>query len=135
MARRTRIQAVSGLAFAFFLLLHLATTTAAVGGPAAYDATLAALRRLYRPTLALETILIGVPAVVHVACAVLALRDRRRRGLHASAPLAHRVAGWFLVAAIAGHVFATRVMPTFGTGGADFAYLAYSLRNWPLLMR
>jgi len=134
-ARLARIQAASGLAFAFFLLLHLATTTAALGGPAAYDGTLATLRRLYRPTLAIELALVAMPAVIHIACALVVVRERRHRRTAANAPRAHRVAGWFLLAAIAGHVFATRVVPAFGRDGADFSYLAYSLLNWPELMR
>src|SRR5262249_34317486 len=121
--------------FAFFLLLHLATTTAAIGGPGAYDGTLATLRRLYRPTLGIELALVAVPAVVHIACAFVIVRDRRRRRLAPTAPRAHRLAGWFLLVAIAGHAFATRVVPVFGTAGADYSYLAYSLLNWPALMR
>jgi len=135
MARLVRIQAASGLAFGFFLLLHLATTTAAVGGASAYDGTLALLRRLYRPTLAVELLLVAVPASVHIACAFAVIRERRRRGLAPDAPRAHRLAGWFLLVAIAGHVFATRIVPTFGSASADFSYLAYSLLNWPALMR
>jgi succinate dehydrogenase/fumarate reductase cytochrome b subunit len=138
MSRQTRLaklQAASGLAFAFFLTLHLATTAAGAGGEAAYDGALAALRRIYRPVLAVELMLIAIPALVHVTCAIAQIVDRRRRGVPASSPLAHRLAGYVLLAAIGGHVFATRVMPAFGDGPADFSYLAYSLLNWPLFMR
>ena len=131
----TRLQAGSGLAFAFFLTLHLLTTAAGAGGPAAYDGALAAFRKVYRPALAVELVLIAIPAVIHVACAVLQILDRRRRGVPASSPLVHRLAGYVLLAAIGGHVFATRIMPAFGDGPADFSYLAYSLLNWPLFMQ
>jgi succinate dehydrogenase/fumarate reductase cytochrome b subunit len=134
-ARIVRVQAASGLVFAFFLTLHLATTASGVAGPVAYDGTLALLRRAYRPVLAVEIALIGIPALVHVACAVLQIVERRRRGVPAGSPLAHRLAGYVLLAAIGGHVFATRVMPAFGDGPADFSYLAYSLLNWPLFMQ
>ena len=130
-----RLQAGSGLAFAFFLTLHLLTTAAGVGGPSAYDGALAAFRTVYRPALAVELALIAVPALVHVGCALAQILDRRRRGVPASSPLVHRLAGWVLLAAIGGHVFATRVMPAFGDGPADYSYLAYSLLNWPLFMR
>lgn len=130
-----RLQAGSGLAFAFFLTLHLLTTAAGVGGPAAYDGALAAFRKVYRPALAVELALIAIPALVHIACALAQILDRRRRGVPASSPLVHRLAGYVLLAAIGGHVFATRIMPAFGDGPADFAYLAYSLLNWPLFMR
>lgn len=135
MARVTRMQALSGLVFAFFLTLHLATTASGAGGGGTYDGTLAALRRIYRPSLAVEVVLIGIPALVHIACAIVQIVDRRRRGVPPGSPLAHRLAGYVLLAAFAGHVFATRVMPAFGDGPADFSYLAYSLLNWPALMR
>src|SRR5260221_12618227 len=109
MARVTRLQALSGLVFAFFLTLHLATTASGGGGAATYDGTLAALRRIYRPSLAVEVVLIGFPAIVHIACALLQIVDRRRRGIPASSPLPHRLAGYVLLAAFAGHVFATRI--------------------------
>lgn len=134
-ARLARVQAASGLAFAVFLALHLATTTSGVAGPAAYDGTLAALRRVYRPALAVEILLVAVPAVVHAACAVLQIAARRRRGEVAGSPRAHRLAGYVLLAAIGGHVFATRVMPAFGEGPADFSYLAYSLLSWPVFIQ
>jgi len=134
-AQLARLQAASGLTFAFFLTLHLLTTAAGAGGATAYDGALAIFRRVYRPALAVELVLIAIPALVHVACAVLQIVDRRRRGVPASSPIAHRLAGYVLLAAIGGHVFATRVMPAFGDGPADFSYLAYSLLNWPLFMR
>ena len=133
--RLARVQALSGLAFAFFLGLHLTTTASGIAGPAAYDGTLALLRRVYRPTLAIEALLIGVPLIVHVACAIVQIAARRRDRSRPTAPLAHRLAGYVLLAAIGGHVLATRVMPAFGGGPADFSYLAYSLLNWPAFMR
>ncbi len=140
--RLAMVQAVSGVVFAVFLALHLATTSSAAGGAALYDGVLAALRRVYRPTLAVELLLIGVPAVVHIACAVLALLARRGTRAPRS-PLrvrVHRATGYVLLVAIGGHVFATRVMPALATGAtatgaADFSYLAYSLLNWPGFMR
>ena len=135
MARVARVQAVSGLVFAFFLTLHLVTTASASGGAAAYDGVLAALRRIYRPALLVEILLIAVPALVHIACGVVQIVDRRRHHTKAGSPLAHRLAGYVLLAAIGGHVFATRVMPAFGDGPADFSYLAYSILNWPLFMQ
>ena len=135
MAPVARIQALSGLVFAFFLTLHLLTTASASGGAAAYDGVLAVLRRIYRPALAVEILLVGIPALVHIACGILQILDRRRSGTAAGSPIAHRLAGYVLLAAIGGHVFATRVMPALGDGPADFSYLAYSILNWPLFMQ
>jgi succinate dehydrogenase/fumarate reductase cytochrome b subunit len=133
-----RLQALSGLMFAYFLLLHLVTTASAARGMAEYDAVLNVLRPLYRPHIALEILLIAVPAAVHIGCGLYKLRVRLRYGPRHSEGGArlHRLSGYVLLLAIVGHVAATRLLPTFGEGPtatlrADFSFLAYSLVNWP----
>jgi succinate dehydrogenase/fumarate reductase cytochrome b subunit len=129
-----KTQALSGLAFAIFLAMHLATTVSAVGGPASYDGTLASLRAIYRAHPAVEFLLIGSSAAVHIGCAILQIARRRKTGPHPTPPWRlrlHRWSGYFLMAAIVGHVYATRVMPALGGGRADFSYLAFSVIAWP----
>ena len=138
MNRLTRVQAASGLGFAFFLALHLATTVSAVGGPASYDGTLASLRAVYRAHPIVELLLIGATAATHITCAILQIVRRRRTGPHPSPPLVlriHRWAGYFLMLAIVGHVYATRVMPAMAESGADFSYLAFSILAWPYFIK
>src|SRR5262245_21504560 len=133
-----RLQAITGVTFAFFLCLHLATTICAARSTKDYDAVLEMLRPFYRPHVLVEVLLMGIPATVHIGCAVYNLVYRYRRGGSGGGGRArvHRIAGYVLLLAIVGHVAATRVIPTFGegataTGRADFSFLAYSLVNWP----
>jgi|SRR5688572_2561694 len=138
MNRLARVQAVSGLAFACFLALHLATTVSAAGGPATYDGTLASLRSVYRAHPIVEFLLIGAAAAVHIACAITGILRRRRSGPHPTPPIAlgvHRWSGYALMLAIVGHVYATRVMPALADRGADFSYLAFSILAWPVFIK
>ncbi|HEY3226576.1 MAG TPA: DUF1691 domain-containing protein [Planctomycetota bacterium] len=138
-----RLQAISGILFAAFLILHLATTTSAVGGPATYDAVLEGMRNVYRPHLVVELLLIGLAGSVHIVCGIVRIIRRRRDPNRVKPSLVVRIhhwAGYVLLLAIAGHVFATRVMPALATGPtatgkADFSYLAYSVTGWPLFMK
>ncbi|MCC6574309.1 MAG: hypothetical protein IT462_11010 [Planctomycetes bacterium] len=134
-----KVQAASGAVFAFFLVLHLATTASAATGIAGFDNTLITLRSVYRPNIAVELILIGVPLAVHAVCALVQM-GRRFKTRPNPKPhwhiRVHRWTGYYLLVVIIGHVFATRIMPLFGagptaTGSADFSYLAYSLVHWP----
>ena len=142
MNRLAKVQAISGLCFALFLVLHLATTVSAIGGPAAYDGVLAAFRTMYRAHPVVEILVIGLSGSIHITCAILRILERRRTGPHPKPPLllrAHRWSGYFLALVIVGHVFATRVMPAVATGAtatgrADFSYLAYSVLGWPVFI-
>lgn len=127
------IQAASGAIFALFLILHLATAASGLLGIKSYDSTLGLLRRIYRPHVAVELIVIGTSGSIHIACAIWQM-IRRRKIFALKGPLwmrAHRLSGYFLLLAIVGHVLATRVAPTLATGPtatgkADFAFLAYA---------
>jgi len=134
MSRLAKIQAVSGLCFAVFLVLHLATTVSATGGPVSYDGTLASLRAIYRAHPVVEFLLVGVSAAVHIACAILQILRRRKSPPSPKPSLRlriHRWSGYFLMIVIVGHVYATRVMPAMAGGAADFSYLAFSVLAWP----
>ena len=134
MNRLAKIQAVSGLCFALFLVLHLATTVSGAGGPSTYDGTLASLRAIYRAHPVVEFLLIGMSAAVHIACGILQIVRRRKTRPNPKPPLRlriHRWSGYFLMLVIVGHVFATRVMTA---GGADYSYLAFSILNWPVFI-
>lgn len=127
------IQAVSGALFAFFLVLHLLTAASGFLGIERYDSTLGLLRRIYRPHIAVELLVIGTSGTIHIACAIVQM-IRRRKVFALKGPLwmrAHRLSGYFLLLVIVGHVLATRVAPTLATGPtatgkADFSFLAYA---------
>ena len=129
-----RIQAISGLLFSFFLILHLVTTLSALGGPSLYDSTLSFMGNIYRPNLIIETLLIGGPLLVHLYCAFLSLWKglKKKRTLPMYLRI-HQYSGIFLLLVIFGHVFFTRIVFAIGLpaeGQADFSYLAFSMINW-----
>lgn len=132
------IQAASGAVFALFLSLHLLTAASGLLGPTQYDSTLATLRHIYRPHVAVELVVMGAAGSIHIACAVLQMIRRRKIvNLRGSWWMrAHRLSGYFLLLVIFGHVFATRIAPTLATGPtatgkADFAFLAYASMGAP----
>src|SRR5262245_11775392 len=131
------MQAISGAGFALFLALHLATTASGATGPASYDGTLSSMRAVYRAHPVVEFLLIGALAAIHMACGVIRFVRRRRAGPQPKPALRlrlHRWAGYFLMIAFAGHVYATRVMPALGTASADYSYLSFSILAWPAMI-
>src|SRR5262249_33553628 len=127
-----RIQAVSGLAFAVFLCLHLANTALATAGQGRYDAFQGAARGFYQFP-AIEIALVVGAATVH-ACASIA-RILRRRGRRAAPiplrPRLHRWSGYYLLLVLGGHCRATRGVGLFFGAPADFSFLNLSLSEWP----
>ncbi|MBZ0120283.1 MAG: hypothetical protein K8H88_25050, partial [Sandaracinaceae bacterium] len=125
-----RTQAASGIVFASFLVLHLATALSAIAGQAAYDATLAAMRHYYQLVVVEVALVIGA-SLVHIGAGVV--RMWRRRGQRAlPIPLRlrlHRYAGYYLMAAYTGHVIATRLAPLAFGVTPDFTFLHYSLTS------
>ena len=142
--RWIRLQALTGLAFATFLALHLVNAMTASLGPEAYDGFQRAARRFYQHPL-VEVLAIGVAGGMHVAIGAgraLARRRARRAAHSAGAPMPrapgwlrmHRACGWFLVLVIGGHFLATRGPGLWLDTPADFSYLTFSLTHWPWLM-
>lgn len=132
------IQAASGAVFALFLSLHLLTAASGLFGPGQYDATLATLRHIYRPHVAVELLVMGAAGSIHITCAILQMVRRRKIvALQGSWWMrAHRLSGYFLLLVLIGHVLATRVAPTLATGPtatgkADFAFLAFASLSVP----
>jgi hypothetical protein len=125
------------MAFAVFLLLHLATTVSALSGPGTFDAVMRVVRRVYRPHLVVELLLVGGSAGLHIGISLL-LMVRRWRGATPSSPRplvrVHRWAGYVLLSLIVLHVVATRVVTALAGTPADFAFLAFSVLHWPLMI-
>jgi succinate dehydrogenase/fumarate reductase cytochrome b subunit len=109
-----KMQAVSGLIFASFLLVHLMNTWLAATGAAAYDATQQVLRQVYQA--APVEILILTALLVHIVSGVARILIEPKRQLSSRARW-HRYAGFFLLLVIAGHITAVR--------GASWAYNVY----------
>ncbi len=124
-----RIQAISGLVFAVFLVLHLANMCAALFGQAAYDGFMSAMRWYYQSPLVELSAVLGA-ATVHMGAAVVRISQRRARAkskTNASWRVRlHRYSGYYIMAAFFGHVIATRVPGLLGHP-ADFSFVNFSL--------
>ena len=129
-ARLARVQAVSGLLFSLFLLVHLTNTALAVFGADLYDGFQTAARSVYQSPL-LELALIGT-LVVHIVSGIL--RMRARRGSKAKPPLRlrlHRYASYYLAIFIFGHIGATRLPALLADAPPFFGGVSFSMHFAP----
>ncbi|HSN84915.1 MAG TPA: hypothetical protein VLS88_20205 [Polyangiales bacterium] len=123
-------QAVSGLLFSLFLLVHLTNTALAVIGPEQYDRFQTAARGIYQWPL-LELGLIAA-LIVHVVTGIL--RMRARRGSKATPPLRlrlHRYAAYYLAVFVFGHIAATRLPAVLADAPPFFGGVSFSLHFLP----
>jgi succinate dehydrogenase/fumarate reductase cytochrome b subunit len=125
--RLIQVQALSGVVFLGFVLLHLLNTTMAIGGAATYNGFQKIARLLYQHPF-LETTLVAAPLVVHVWAAVLRLRRQGfRRAREDGRARLHRYSGYVLLAVIFGHVAAVRGTSMFFDVYPAFEGLSFSL--------
>lgn len=136
--RLVRWQAITGLVFGAFLLLHLVNVMASVFGPGLYDAVQVRIRPLYQqPLVELGVLLTAL--VTHIAIGIARIRRRgrarspgrgRARSRWARLPLRarlHRASAYFLLVFIFGHIAATR-LPTLLDGiWLGFDGVAYAM--------
>lgn len=134
--RLAQVQAVTGLAFATFLLVHLVNTALATFGQGTYDGYQRAVRHYYQAP-GLELVLVVLAPLLHVAAGLVRARRRLRKARERSAspgPLRnrlHRYAGYVLVLFFVGHVIATRGPGLVMDEPADFSFLTFSLEQYP----
>jgi succinate dehydrogenase/fumarate reductase cytochrome b subunit len=135
-ARWARLQAISGLAFSIFLLMHLANTLAALRGPAAYDGLQRVLRLYYQNPL-VEILGIAVALTVHVTASIVRIRMRRAGSTPGEAtatpPLRmrlHRYSAYYLLVFIVGHIGATRGPQLLYGIAPGFAGLSFTLTHY-----
>lgn len=123
-------QAVSGLVFSLFLLVHLTNTAFAIIGPDLYDRFQMAARGIYQwPVLELGLI---AALLVHVVTGIL--RMRARRGSKAKPPLRlrlHRYAAYYLAIFVFGHIAATRLPAVLADAPPFFDGVSFSLHFLP----
>lgn len=129
-ARWARIQAVSGLGFALFLVPHLLNAMVAPLGPGTYDGLQRVLRLYYRFPL-VEIVGVLGALVVHMVAGVVRIRARPRGGKPALRIRLHRYAAYFLLVFAFGHFAATRLPSIFYGVELGFAGLSYSLARFP----
>ncbi len=135
--RLAQAQAISGLAFASFLVLHLVNTMLASLGQGTYDGYQRAIRHYYQAP-GIELALIVVAPLVHVAVGLVRARRRlrkaREQGRRSPGPLRHRLhraSGYVLLVVFAGHAVATRGPGVIMGEPADFSFLSFSLAQYP----
>jgi len=126
-----RIQALSGVAFAVFLSLHLANTAAAIISAGSYDAFQGVARRFYQQVV-VEIVLVAGALILHVA-ASLELARRRKRGPAPAELRVHRYSGYFLLTVVFVHVLATRGAALFQGVPVAAQYLSFTLATWPII--
>lgn len=130
--RLLQIQALSGLGFLIFTLVHLANTGIAVLGVEAY-AGFQEIARIFYQNPALEIALLMIPLAIHWTAAAIRLkRDgfmRKNRTLRARL---HRYSGYFLLVFIWGHVAATRGPSFFYDVEVGFSTIAYTFKWLPV---
>jgi succinate dehydrogenase/fumarate reductase cytochrome b subunit len=128
--RLARAQAVSGLLFSLFVLVHLANTALAVLGADLYDGFQSTARRIYQWPL-LELALLGA-LLVHVVSGIL--RMYARRGTKARPPRRlrlHRYAAYYLAVFVFGHAAATRLPALLADAPPFFAGVSFSMHFAP----
>lgn len=131
--RLVRAQAVSGLVFAAFLLLHLVNVMASALGPGLYDAFQVRIRPLYQFPL-VEVGVLLVALAVHVGTGIARWRQRPRSRAWSRLPLRtrlHRASAYFLLLVIVGHVAATRLPSLLDGVWLGFAGLSYAMEALP----
>jgi succinate dehydrogenase/fumarate reductase cytochrome b subunit len=124
-----RTQAITGLGFAGFLIVHLATVTAALLGPGRANEALALARRGYQlpaVELAMLTCL-----TVHVLAGMWRWRSfERERAPSNPSTRAHRISGRVLALVLVGHVLATRGPTWFFEVPVDMGLVSYTLERY-----
>jgi succinate dehydrogenase/fumarate reductase cytochrome b subunit len=126
-----RVQAVSGLVFLAFALMHLLNTALAALGPSAYNGFQRTLRTVYQQPF-VEITFVLLPIVAHVVAGVV--RMRQRKGKHAPTSLrarVHRSSGYFLLVFIGGHIGATRLPPLLRGVYPEFEGVAFTFQFLP----
>lgn len=124
------MQAVSGLLFSLFVLVHLCNTALAVVGADVYDGFQSAARGVYQWPL-FEIALIGA-LLVHIISGIL--RMRARRGTKVVPPLRlrlHRYAAYYLAIFVFGHIGATRLPALLADAPPFFAGISFSMHFAP----
>ena len=128
--RIARWHALSGLLISSFTALHLMNHAAAFGGPVAWAAFRALLRRIYQVP-AIEILVLGLPILFNVASGIwLAAQPRTASPMDGIRPLRrrlHRASGIVLVCLVLFHALSTRGAALIYRIDPDFYYIATML--------
>ncbi len=120
-----KIQAIAGMLFLIFLILHLSNTLLAIIGIDTYTNYQQTIQLFYQNPV-VETFIVVVPLLTHAIVGImLFLRRRKQQGKIKFSKQLHSWAGLFLLVVILGHVALTRGITVFtgavtGFGGVSF---------------
>ncbi len=132
MSKLVRVQALSGLMFSLFLVVHLVNTALAAFGPESYDGFQHAMRKGYQYG-PVELLVVLGPLFVHVGCGLARMVQRRGQP---RAPVnwetrAHRWSAYYLLFFFIGHISATRGSSFFYGVFAGFEGVSWTFRWVP----
>ena len=125
--RLRRVQAVAGIAFFAFLVLHLGNTLLAALGPTTYNNYQQLLQSYYQNP-AIELTLVILPLFTHIIAAVWLYCLRKRTSQ--KPVLRQRVNSWagvFLLLVVFGHMLATRGIGYWFDAAPGFAGISFTL--------
>lgn len=124
-----KCQAIAGAVFSIFLLMHFSNILLANVGEQAFNDWQATLRLVYQNPV-LEWLLVFIPLLVHVACGVYLIAQRKKRGGNIfNTANTHNIAGLILMMFIFAHISATRGVGFWFDAPAQFSGVAFSL-HW-----
>eukprot|EP00048_Salpingoeca_helianthica_P000039 m.38759 g.38759 ORF g.38759 m.38759 type:complete len:225 (+) comp10034_c0_seq1:188-862(+) len=128
-----RLQAWTGLGLSVFTTAHTANIVMASFSDALFNETLFALREIYHQPI-VEVALMGTLAT-HVYCG-WQLESSRKHSTTDTVSLRtelQRFCGQILAATTTLHVLSFRVLPAMYGSKADFSFIFYFLRRWPVM--
>lgn len=132
-----KLQAVSGLFFATFLILHLSNMVTATFGQSVYDNYMDSVRTYYQFPI-IEIVVVGMASLLHIYASLTRGFRRRKtvktKGMTRTPSFRvrfHRYSGYFIFIAFFGHVLATRSPSLIFGKEVDMSFLHFSLTVAP----
>eukprot|EP01099_Mayorella_cantabrigiensis_P006991 TRINITY_DN603_c0_g4_i1.p1 TRINITY_DN603_c0_g4~~TRINITY_DN603_c0_g4_i1.p1 ORF type:complete len:249 (-),score=52.78 TRINITY_DN603_c0_g4_i1:41-787(-) len=124
-----KIQISSGVVFSSFLSFHLLNTGISHFGQQAYDGVQLVLREVYKNPF-FEFVLFG-SIVAHASSSLLILAKRKAQSHLPLQLKLHRYAGYFVMAAIGGHILGTRGNEILEGITPDFSLISFTVDYIP----
>jgi len=131
-----KVQALAGIMFFTFLVLHLANTALAAFGYEIYNTVQTTLRLFYQFPV-FELLFVILPLVAHVIAGISLIFIRKKNERSNPPPKLsikhrmHSIAGFFLLAVVFAHVLATRGFAYFLDAAPGFEGISFTLWFMP----
>lgn len=130
-----RAQAIAGVLFSMFVLLHLSNIALAPFGDGVFNSYQRFIRQFYQHPV-FELLIVIMPIVIHAAAGIwlFLIRRSEAQAPQEKRPLINRLQSWagcFLLLFIAGHIAAVRGPSFFANVFPEFDGIAFSLWYLP----